>query len=94
MSKPVQNVQECFVAAEWNACRRIETAMCRLVKAAEKRRDALEIRMGRGALQSPAYLAAAHEVMTLRHWERYMRRNCDYRRMQTENMEVKKRGKT
>ena len=85
MSKLLRIVQDCHNEAERKACSRMEQSMARLLNAAQKRRDALETKMGTNALNSPAYLVAAHEYMILQHWKSWITRNCDYRRMQVKD---------
>ena len=81
------NVQECHAEAERRACLRMEGSMARMLKAAKKRRDMLEVRRDIHAVNSSDYLIAAHEFMILLHWEGWIRRNCDYRRAQVDDMQ-------
>ena len=82
MRRLPRSVEGCRDEDERRVCLRIEAAMGRLIKSACKRRDGLEIKMGPESVNSPEYLIAAHEVMAMQGWSDWMRRNCDYRRMQ------------
>ena len=86
MAKMLRDVRDCHAEAERNACLRIEQSLNRMVRAAVKRRNAIESKMGPGAPNSAAYLVAAHECMVLMHWQGWIKRNCDYRRMQADMM--------